>query len=572
MTDPADRPAVDPATIPDDPTHPFWVAEGLPPWPEWVAGFRPWQVDACRELVDGWLRGADVMVLDAPTGTGKTVIGEMCRRVMYLARGGSASYVCHSLRLQDQFLEDFGYARVVKGRGNYPTLDGPAWVTAADCGGKQCVWCDPMTACPYRVAKTAALANPLAVANTSYWLHEAGYVKDGLRGRRGLIVDECDTLESAVMGFVEVVVTDEARKAAGVGRLKKGAHRKTVAEWMGDVEVGLRAWANRHAKTAGGDVKMQRRVKAARGTAVKAGMLVRELSVEAGEGGDEAATRWVRDYRGGTREHDVVHKPVKVDQVAAKAVWGHVGWADGGWALAMSATVISADEWLDSCGVEAAGLEAGRVVMDSPFAVEHRPILYVPQGDMGYKTWERDVDSMVDGVAKILDRHPEDAVLIHTTSYKLNRAIVAGIKGKMSDMGQQGRKIVTHDDARGRDVALAEYVELAERGRAPIVCSPSLDRGVDLPGDLCRVQIIVKVPFPSLGDRQIAERMRVDGGQAWYRAQTARTLVQMTGRGVRSAEDHAVTYVLDSQFGRWWKQAKTVVPGWWAASVKPGRL
>lgn len=566
---------VRPDDIPDDPRDAFWTDIGGVAWPEWVSAFRPWQVDACRELVDGWQRGADVMVLDAPTGTGKTVIAEMCRRVMAATRGGKTSYVCHSIRLQHQFLEDFGYARVVKGRGNYPTLDGPAWVTAADCGGGECVFCDPQSDCPYRRAKVDALAADLAVANTSYWLHEVGYVRDGLRGRRGLIVDECDTLESAVMGFVEVVVSDEMRRVAGVKRLGKGVHRATVMEWMGDVETGLRDWGRVNAKRARGDVKLARQVKAALGTAGKAAMLAREFDSDV----DDAPTRWVRDYRVGSREHDVVHKPVKVDAVAADAVWAKVGWdvedesGQGvkrrGWALAMSATVISPDEWVDSCGVEAAGLVWGQVRVDSPFRVEARPVLYAPCGNMKHKTWEQDMPGIVEGVAKILDRHPEDAMLIHTTSYKLNRALVEGIKGKV---GEMGRQLVTHDGAKGRDDALERYVGLAEAGDAPVVCSPSLDRGVDLPGDLCRVQVIVKVPFPNLGDRQVSERLRSDGGQSWYRAQTARTIVQMTGRGVRSAEDHAVTYVLDQQFARWWKGAKNIVPGWWAESVKPGRL
>lgn len=554
----------DPEAIPDAPDHPFWTVDGtLPPWPEWVTAFRPWQVDACRELVDGWARGAKVMVLDAPTGTGKTVIGEMARRAMAWGDPTArATYICHSLRLQDQFLEDFAYAAVVKGRSNYPTQHGPGWVTAADCTMPACAFCDSSDDCPYRKAKVSALGSRLAVANTAYWLHEANYVRDGLRGRDGLIIDECDTLESALMGFVEVAVTGQHQARAKVGRLKKGAHRKTVVEWLGEVGLGLRAWAVANAKTA--DVKTRREVKSAMGLSAK----VRGLAAELANADDETAARWVRDYRTGRRERDVVFKPVKVDGVGARAVWGHVG--DGlderGWVLAMSATIIAADEWADSTGVDAAGVERGRVMVDSPFPVENRLVRYVPCGDMKYATWERDLPAMIDGIAKIIDRHPEDAVLMHTTSYRLNRAIVEG----MSNMGD--RPVITHDDARGRDDALARYVDAAKAGRAPIVCSPSLDRGVDLPGDLCRVQVVVKVPFPSLGDRQVAERIRLPGGQAWYTAQTARTMVQMTGRGVRSVDDWAATYVLDRQFGRWWKDAKTMVPRWWADSVKPGRL
>lgn len=99
-----------------------------------------------------------------------------------------------------------------------------------------------------------------------------------------------------------------------------------------------------------------------------------------------------------------------------------------------------------------------------------------------------------------------------------------------------------------------------------------MDRGVDLPGDDCRVQIVCKVPYPYLGNRQIKERTRLPGGQSWYTTQTARTIVQMTGRGVRSADDHAVTYVLDRQFGRWFGDAKKLLPKWWTDAVKVGKV
>ena len=533
---------IDPEDIPDDPADPFWTRGNLPDWPAWVQGFRPWQVDACRELVDGWQRGVRVQVLDAPTGTGKTVIGEMCRRVM----GGQTTYVCHSLRLQDQFLADFPYAGVVKGRGNYPTEFGPGWVTAADCEGKNCVYCE--SACPYRIAKGAALGSDLAVANTSYWLHEVNNVRDGLSGREGLIVDECDVLEGALMGYVEVVVGERMMDRVKIPTLKKGAHAGTVVEWLGEAGKQLRGWAAQHRKAS--DVRVRRDATNAARLAAKCAQVARVY----GDGG------WVRDYRGSSRA--VVLKPVTVDEVADGYVWRHVGDGGEGWVLAMSATVLSADEWAGSCGVE----EYGVVKVDSPFPVENRPVLFTPLGDMKRATWERDMPKVVAGVKEILDTHADDAVLIHATSYQVARELVAGIKATT------GRDVMTHTDARGRDDALDAYVKAAGRGGAPVIVSPSLDRGVDLPGELCRVQVIAKVPFPNMGDRQISERLHQPGGQIWYTANTARTIVQMTGRGVRGVDDWAVTYVTDRQFSRWLKQAKVMLPDWWLDGVKPGKI
>ncbi len=54
------------------------------------------------------------------------------------------------------------------------------------------------------------------------------------------------------------------------------------------------------------------------------------------------------------------------------------------------------------------------------------------------------------------------------------------------------------------------------------------------------------MPYSDLGDRWINEKRKISG--QWYNWQTALRLVQGYGRSIRSKEDYAVTYVLDSGF------------------------
>ncbi len=100
-----------------------------------------------------------------------------------------------------------------------------------------------------------------------------------------------------------------------------------------------------------------------------------------------------------------------------------------------------------------------------------------------------------------------------------------------------------------------------------MIVAPSLDRGVDFKGDDCRVQIIAKVPYPYLGDKQIKARMNLEDGQQWYTVRTIRDLVQMTGRGVRSETDYCTTYILDRGFGRLFDMNKRLIPAWWREAV-----
>lgn len=123
-----------------------------------------------------------------------------------------AIYTCHSLGLQDQMVRDYPYARVLKGRANYPTQTAPyPNITCADCTrtgtDTPCMWCPDPEACGYRTARAQALASPLVTTNTSYLLHETLSPQSGLRGRDLTIIDETDTLETTLTGVIEYTIT-----------------------------------------------------------------------------------------------------------------------------------------------------------------------------------------------------------------------------------------------------------------------------------------------------------------------------------------------------------------------------
>ena len=85
-----------------------------------------------------------------------------------------------------------------------------------------------------------------------------------------------------------------------------------------------------------------------------------------------------------------------------------------------------------------------------------------------------------------------------------------------------------------------------------------MSEGVDLKGDLSRFQIVCKVPYPYLGDKLVKKKM--NKWKWWYPMQTAKTIVQAVGRSVRSDTDSAVTYILDSDFERFFSMNKSLFP------------
>lgn len=541
------------------------VSESCYPFISGVADLRlppsfttlyPQQLDAINEALDLYADGCDVVFLDGPTGTGKTVIGEAIRQGL----GVKGMYVCSGIELQHQMARDFPYARVLKGRANYPTQLRPyPAVTCADCVGQagvdgSCTWCESMTACAYTTAKREAMGADLAILNTAYFLAEANHA--GRMRRELVIADECDTLESQLMGFVEFNVSERVCRELGVEAPRKGVHKETIARWLVDE---LRPGLASALKVAGwgNDVDAVRKKE-------RYGRLIQDIDRVVLTIHDD---NWVRDNDAGP----MVLKPVRVDGWGREMLWRH-----GDKWLCMSATIVSVDEMVDSlgCGRAVMGTDAmgGEMVIAEPmkvgvvrvpmlFPVENRRINIVPLANMIKAEMDTAVPIVIEGVKKVLRLHPGEKVLVHSVSYKLTKEIVEGLRGV------DGWEVCSYYNAAGRTGALKAFKEAV--GGAVLV-APSMDRGIDLPGDLCRVVVVAKLPFPYIGDRQVSARMRGRGGDLWYQVQTVRSLVQMTGRHVRGMDDWGVTYVLDAQMEKklWKGGGRRLLPDWWRAAAK----
>ena len=156
---------------------------------------------------------------------------------------------------------------------------------------------------------------------------------------------------------------------------------------------------------------------------------------------------------------------------------------------------------------------------------------------------------------EIIDKYPDDRVLVHTVNSKVRDYL-------LNSLPQQ--RLISHT-TNNRE----EMLETFRLAKAPLVMiSPSFDRGIDLYDDQCRCVIIAKMPYLDLSDKQVKARMALPGGQRWYNLRTAQTLVQMSGRAVRSKTDHADTWILDRQFESVLMRTRHILPKWWLAAIK----
>jgi len=201
----------------------------------------------------------------------------------------------------------------------------------------------------------------------------------------------------------------------------------------------------------------------------------------------------------------------------------------------MSATILDTDTFCRGIGLEPDDVKVIRIGSDFP--LKNRPIYplnvaYLNYGELQKDAVKRIIASAID---RIMTKHKEHKGIIHTTSYEQLNFIRENVSK------DNRRRLLETDPEVQRDEIISEHINAT---RPTVLISPSLQLGLDLKDDLSRFQVITKVPYPSLGDRWINEKRRRN--EQWYKWQTALKLVQGYGRSVRSKDDWAATYVLDS--------------------------
>ena len=97
-------------------------------------------------------------------------------------------------------------------------------------------------------------------------------------------------------------------------------------------------------------------------------------------------------------------------------------------------------------------------------------------------------------------------------------------------------------------------IQIHRMSQNTILVGPTLNEGIDLPGDECRFIIILKVPYPSLGDRYVNEKIKFY--PLWYNSHTSNEIIQGIGRGIRYNGDWCVTYIFDACFWNLYNSTK----------------
>lgn len=186
--------------------------------------------------------------------------------------------------------------------------------------------------------------------------------------------------------------------------------------------------------------------------------------------------------------------------------------------------------------------------LPSPIPKDRRPIYYRP---VPFKmNMTTPAEPIVAAIEAVIAENPGKNTIIHV-SYALSKKLrhSFSIPILYNDVDDKAKKLLQFQTEGG------------------IFLASGCSEGVDLHGDLCRVNIIVKLLFPNLGDPVVAKRKSLADGDEWLGLETLKTTIQQAGRSTRSPDDYSKTYVLDNNFARVYRQYKDKLPKSFGESI-----
>tara|TARA_A100001011_G_C14317845_1_gene848829 strand:- start:1675 stop:3291 length:1617 start_codon:yes stop_codon:yes gene_type:complete len=493
------------------------------------------------------------VIIEAGTGVGKSAIGLTLAKYVNSKMRFDEDYepgswfLTTQKILQAQYIKDFGLKqkmKSVKSSKNHVCLhsgndckEGQMLLKTCDKKSRQFKTC--VFDCPYKKEKKAFLESELSVANFAYFLTETNS-SGKITPRNLLIIDEAHNIENELSRYVEVSVSE--RFAASVLKMKWPARSTQfqAVKWIREdyfpaAAIKLQFMESQIEKLGIGS-QLEKMKTIARSYEMLSGHVDKLQKFL----GSYDKDNWVmEEIKGeGRAKRKFVFRPIDVSPWAEEYLF-----RTGKKVLMLSATILNKGAFCDNLGIPRE--DASFVSIPSPFPVDNRPVYFFPAGKMNASEIDKTLPHLVNLIREIIKQHKGQKGIIHCHSYKIANFIKKKIRSK---------RILSHN-SENRDMILEKHMKSKSD---TILVSPSMSEGVDLKGDLSKFQVICKVPYPYLGDAIVKKRM--NKRKTWYPLQTAKTIVQSVGRSIRSADDSAITYIVDSDWERFYRNNKHFFP------------
>jgi ATP-dependent DNA helicase DinG len=499
-------------------------------------------------------------IIEAGTGVGKSAIGLTLGRYLddyYCNKftsddveyGGGSYFLTTQRILQEQYENDFG-----KPRGSMCSLYSASNYQCSHHKKNDCRTSLQMLkgekksskffkacaiGCKYKAKKKTFLESRESITNFPYFILESTY-SGKITPRNVLIVDEAHNTESVLSTFVEMGVSQYFSEKVVKIKFPQKVTPVNFVKWLlTDYYPKLQAQIL-HFQEQIEKFGLAGKMKELKKLAIRYDMMTGHASKLEVFLQEYNPDNWIMEkqeteVRGYAR---IVYRAVDVSKFAKDYLFKM-----GRKVIFLSATILNGNAFAESLGLDKS--EYDFISIPSPFPEKNRPIFTQGIGSMSANNIEKSLPHLKKAIEAIIEEHSNEKGIIHCHTYKIANYLKRNIKNS---------RLLSHNSD-NRDDILKKHTTTK---KPTILLSPSMTEGVDLKGELSRFQIICKIPYPYLGDQIVRKRM--NNYRNWYGLQTAKSIVQSCGRSVRSSEDTAVTYILDSDWNRFYSRNKNMFP------------
>ena len=419
--------------------------------------------------------------------------------------------------LQDQYTRDFEDIQPLKGKSSYIcNFDDRSVADVAPCifSSKLKKECWDCNRCDYYEARNKSIVAKISVENYSSFFHKP----DHLKYRQLIVCDEASELENIIVSRFSCSI-DLAKLNRYGFSLLYSSNRKRFCSNLIELQIELEGryivllrMLEKHSDTISDAVKKEFKFIAD---------LKRDLSLVI-DTWQQSEYIINKAYIHNKKYIQLI--PKKIDVLAQHLF----KYADK--VLFMSATFVDYKRFMRNIGVPEQDYKY--IDLPSSFDPTLSPIIF-GTFQLSKKNIDRYFPKVVKCVEEILEEHKDEKGLIHTQSNVLTL--------KLKEQLKTDRVLYR---VRGDKDNIDILTEHSNSSSPTVLASPSLNFGVDLKGDASRFCVIIKCPWPDLGDIRIKEMSKND--YKWYTNKMFTTFIQQCGRCTRDENDYSTTYVIDA--------------------------
>ena len=486
---------------------------------------RLYQIETISQIYNAIQKGYKFIFLEACSGFGKSLIAATVSRIYSKEKSYILTPTNQLITPYEKVFKDYSLKKV-KARSFFTCKRSGKICSYNFCNESDCGYyknlnlnrqINPKGTCNYLYQLYEGLESDAIVCTYNYFFTEAFREKNFLNKRKLIICDESHNIDNLASSGSKLMLFETTLKQIGLVTEEEYGDIKETEDYyffLIKTKHYYEEFLNKH------PVSNQR--KRYEKDLVK---LTNFLSYFK-EGDNNIAFEYIEEEN---KNNKWIFSPINAKQFVSDVLFDYSEVC-----IFMSSSIFDYEIFAYDLGIKEE--DVFKLTVPPIFDLSNNPIKVYNKFNMGSDNYEDIKYKTLPIIDEILLNHKFEKGIIHTFNNDIKKFLYENLSNN--------RRLLTHT-TENRESQLEKFKKSPHK---LVFISSSMDEGVDLPGDLCRFQIIYKLPFPNNQDERIINREKTyEDGTDWYVYKMLTKLIQAYGRGIRFEGDYCKTYLLDNR-------------------------